>query len=331
MKKSVIYIVIAICLSMPDFAHADFDIASYLQDMVKTAQKDGIGTALKGTVSDLQSASKDLVNPDFANISPDSIKGLSLDTLKGLNKTFNVDDKLPSGLTDAVNGAIANTALKDAAKKAFTVGGRSGEDVNKRKELEEKANDLMIENVSLLYAKGLVRRYKLDNEKVDDFDDFNNISALQGVILSTLHRANNRWLSILQSESNIMSQSSMLQMTEVRLDEEDSEADTNENNSSGDEKKSKFQKSMEWLQEKSDAAGEWVEDKGTKAGEWAKKQGDKADAWIKKQEEWGKKQGDKAAAWGKKQGDKVSGWFKKKKKDGDGKGNEGQGDGNSQK
>lgn len=220
MKKGIYeYFAIAILFMLPSSVCADFDATSSVIQMLKTAQKDGIGTAVKNSIAEYSGVSKDLVNADFSNISPDMIKGLVLDNFGSTLKTLKIDDKIPVDLAEKINGIGSSPALRAAAKSAFTVGRRSGDDVKKNAELEHKSNDLMIENVSIMYARGLARRYQLENEKKEEVEDYNNVNAVQAAYIATVHRANSRWMSILQNESSLMSQNSMQQVMALKTDE----------------------------------------------------------------------------------------------------------------
>lgn len=219
MKNMLKYFIAAMILTAPSLCYADFDITTYLQQLVKTAQKDGIGKTVKDQMDNLQNDATNLVNGDFSNIDPDKAKSLALKAYKEANKKFKLDSKLPKSFTDKINGTGSNPELEEIAKKEFTVSKRSGDDVEKNKERDEKVNDLMIEDVSAMYARGLVRRYQLENETKEEVDDYNNISGVQAVYISTIHRANSRWLSMLQAETSLMVQTATKQMTSIRPDE----------------------------------------------------------------------------------------------------------------
>lgn len=228
MKNVGKFFATAVLISIPNIAIADIDLPSYLVSLVKQAQKDGIGKINENAMSELQEESKDLVSDKYSNIDPSKIKDAAKDAIDTANKELKLDDKIPGEFTGIINGVGSNPLMRTAAKKIFTVGKRSGDDVEKNKQLEEMTNELMIENVSSMYARGLVRRYQLDNEKKEKVDDFNNIKGVQAVFVNTVYRANNRWMSMLQQEAGLMSQTSMKQMTAIRPDEVDNKAEDKE-------------------------------------------------------------------------------------------------------
>lgn len=218
MKNTVYtYFAIATFLLIPKFGYAE-DIATYLVEKANNAQKELL-TPIRDSMSNLSDVSKNLVNGDFSNINLNSLKNMATGAVNTANKVLKIDDKIPASFADKINGVGVSSALRGAVKDEFTVGKRSGNDVKKNTELAEKANDLMIENVSLMYARGLVRRYQLENEEKTEIDDLNNVSGVQTAYLATIKRANDRWISMLQSESSLMTQTSMQQIMTIRPDE----------------------------------------------------------------------------------------------------------------
>ena len=209
------YFAIAMLLLTPKFGYADFDITTYIIEMTNNAQKSGIESTIRSSMSDISDVSKNLVDQDFSKINVDTLMNSMPGGINEMKKWVSVGDKIPAGFSDA----LKTPQLKTVIKKELTVGKRSGDDVKKNAELAEKANDLMIENVSLMYAKGLVRRYQLENEEKAEVEDYNNISGVQAAYLATVQRANNRWISMLQDETSLMNQTSMQQIMTIRPDE----------------------------------------------------------------------------------------------------------------
>ena len=223
MKKIWKYLTITVLFLTPNIAFADIDLPTYLVSLVKQVEKDGVGKINENAMSNLQEKSTDLVSKKFSNIDPDKFKKTAKEAFDKANKELKLDDKIPSEFTSAINGVGSNPLMRAAAEKIFTVGKRSGDDVDKNKQLEERINELMIENVSSMYARGLVRRFQLQSEKKEEVDDFNNVSGVQTVFVNTVYRANNRWLTMLQQEAGLMSQTSARQMTAIRPDEVDND------------------------------------------------------------------------------------------------------------
>ncbi len=227
MRKFWNYFIVAGLMISPSFAYADFDISTYMVELVTLAQKDGIGKINENAMSLLQEKSQNLVSDKAANFNVDELKSNAKDALKLAVDGWNLDDKVPSEFTSIINGVGSNPLMRDAAKKIFTVSKRSSDDVEKNKQLEEMTNDLMIENVSSMYARGLVRRFQLDNEKKEKIEDFNNVAGVQTVFTETIQRANNRWISMLQQDASLMAQTSMKQLAAVKPDEAEDEKDEN--------------------------------------------------------------------------------------------------------
>ena len=227
MRKFWNYFIVAGLMISPSFAYADFDISTYMVELVTLAQKDGIGKINENAMSLLQEKSQNLVSDKAANFNVDELKSNAKDALKLAVDEWNLDDKVPSEFTGIINGVGSNPLMRDAAKKIFTVSKRSSDDVEKNKQLEEMTNDLMIENVSSMYARGLVRRFQLDNEKKEKIEDFNNVAGVQTVFTETIQRANNRWISMLQQDASLMAQTSMKQLAAVKPDEAEDEKDEN--------------------------------------------------------------------------------------------------------
>ena len=293
MKNILKYTVLAIMALTPRMAEADFDITTYLTRVADSAKRDGIGKVMKDQISGLQTDSMNLVNPDFSNIDPSNIKSAAMDAAKEASKKVNISDKLPGGLAGKINGTGSNPALEEAAKKEFTVSKRSGDDVKKNEEVKEKINDLMIENVSLLYARGLVRRYQLENEKVDEVEDFNNVNAVQSVFANTILRANNRWMSMLQSDSSIMVQTSVQQLNAIRLDEEEEETDEDNKGGNGDNGKGGDGNGGNQSGNNDGNNG----NNGDNNGKDGEKKGSKLENTFNNVKNWAEDQGDKAGDW----------------------------------
>lgn len=228
MKNVWKYFASAALILMPSVAVADIDLPTYLVSLVKQVQKDGIGKINENAMSNLQEKSKDLVSDKYSNIDPSKFKKAAKDAMETASKEFKLDDKIPGEFTGIINGVGSNPLMRTAAEKIFTVGKRSNDDVNKNKELEERTNDLMIENVSSMYARGLVRRYQLENEEKEKVEDFNNVKGVQAVFVNTIYRANNRWLSMLQQEAGLMAQNASRQMTTIKPDEVDESSEKKE-------------------------------------------------------------------------------------------------------
>ena len=299
MKSLLKYAFVSVFALMPSLAMADMDIASYLEQVTKMTQKDGVGLPMQMSIEDLQNVSMNMNNPSFSNINPSDVKRLGATALQKANEGWKLDEKMPAGFSSAIDGNGSNPLLRGGAKKEFTVSKRSGDDVKKNKELAEKTNELIIENSAALYARGLTRRYQLDNEKVDEVEDFNNVNAVQAVISNTVQRADNRWMYILKAESGAMLQTATLQMTSIKPDETEEEAKKDEEKTSQDKtdtenengaenkddsetKKSKLQQASDWVKDKNDKANVWVKDQKDKAGDWISNNNGGVANWLNK-------------------------------------------------
>lgn len=213
------YFALAVLFIMPCSAYGDIDMTSNAVQLVKNAQKDGVGTALKGQINEYQKTATNFVSENFSNVDPNRLKQLGITSFDYVSQVAKIDDKLPPNLVDKIKGVGVNFELKDAVKKEFTLGKRSADDVEKNAELEAKSDEQMRENVSLMYARALVRRYQLENEEKEEFTDFNNINGVQAAYLAAVQRANSRWISILQNESSLMMQTSSKQIMAIKTDE----------------------------------------------------------------------------------------------------------------
>ena len=315
MLKNVRYIAIAVLFLMPYSAHADIDITSYITRKAESFQRVS-GSMAKIKIAGHQLDMQNLSNYNFSNMNLDNFKSQAQGMLQNGNKVLHVCDYMPSGMGGTINSFMSNPALEAAAKKEFVLSKRSGDDVEKNKQLKEKENELMIENVSLLYARGLVRRYMLEQEKPEEVEDLNNVSEVQTMFTNTIHRANNRWISILQSEASTMAQSAMKQLASIRTEEEEG-ADEQSNETSAQEGNKTENKSDK-------ESGENKEKKKSKlqqASEWTKNQADKVSGWTKSQREkvndWTNSQKDKVKDWTTKQTNAVNDWLTKPKENGD--------------
>ena len=290
MKSLLKYAFVSVFVLMPSLAMADIDIASYLEQVTKMTQKDGVGLPMQMSIGNLQNVSMNMNNPSFSNIDPSNVKSLGSTALQKANEGWKLDDKMPASFPNAINDNGSNPLLRGVVKKEFTVSKRSGDDVKKNKELAEKTNELMIENSAALYARGLTRRYQLDNEKVDEVEDFNNVNAVQAVLSNTIQRADNRWMSILKAESSTMLQTATQQMTSIKPDETEEEAkkdeeetsqnqtnvdnvnsDKNKDDSKDKDKKSKLQQASDWVKDQKDKAGDWISKNNGVVADWLNK------------------------------------------------------------
>lgn len=290
MKSLLKYAFVSVFVLMPSLAMADIDIASYLEQVTRMTQKDGVGLPMQMSIGNLQNVSMNMNNPSFSNINPSNVKSLGATALQKANEGWKLDDKMPTSFPNAINGNGSNPLLRGVVKKEFTVSKRSGDDVKKNKELAEKTNELMIENSATLYARGLTRRYQLDNEKVDEVEDFNNVNAVQAVLSNTIQRADNRWMSILKAESSTMLQTATQQMTSIKPDETEEEAkkdeeetsqnqinvdngnsDKNKDDSKDKDKKSKLQQASDWVKDQQNKAGDWISKNNGVVADWLNK------------------------------------------------------------
>ncbi len=295
------YIAITALFIMPYSAHADIDITSYITRMSESYQRVN-GSMLKEKISGFQTDMQNLSNYNFSDMNIDSFKNQAQGMLQNNNKSFQVGDYMPAGLGGALHSLTSNPALEAAAKKEFVLSKRSGDDVAKKEQLQEKENELMIENVSLLYARGLVRRYMLEQEKPEEVEDLNNINEVQAMFANTVHRANNRWISILQSEASTMAQSAMKQLTSIRTEEEEGADEQKEESSAqqgsdatkdgniegktpntedeNNKKKSKFQSAAEWTRDQTKKVNDWTDSQKEKAKDFTDRQAEAVRDWI---------------------------------------------------
>lgn len=274
------YIVPALLL-LPESAYADMDIITKLGDLSRNLEKDGVVKLVKENFEFLQKTSTNFVNMDYSKFNPMQLKDMGLKTFTAATSGWNFSDKSPPSLAATFHGG-SNGSLRELAQKEFMVGRRSGDDVEKVKRRDDKVNELMIGNVSLMYARGLVRRYQLDNEKNEEFNDYNNINAVQAVYVDTLHKGDSRWISMIQSEASLMAQSATKQISAIRPEEEEEEPqdaqaagqnqNTNTQASAGaapkSEKKKYFNitgKAQNWLGGQAGKAGDWLGNQSGKA------------------------------------------------------------------
>ena len=73
MKSLLKYAFVSVFALMPSLAMADMDIASYLEQVTRMTQKDGVGLPMQMSIEDLQNVSMNMNNPSFSNINPSNV------------------------------------------------------------------------------------------------------------------------------------------------------------------------------------------------------------------------------------------------------------------
>lgn len=146
-------------------------------------------------------------------------------------------NKTLSGIADKMKfGDFVTAATRDAYKDKYVFKSDAKNDVEEQEKYDEKINEVLINNVSAMYAQALAKRYALQKEGKDLLEEEKKPIEDESVIINEVKkvkmRANKRWISILLSMAGHQNNEATIQMLSMKQSENPEEL-----SGSGDEAK----------------------------------------------------------------------------------------------
>lgn len=244
MKKKIATFLIALLVLFPKTSRADLDILSIFQDVLKTFQEkmNTVVHTYLGYQINLQelALNGDIVEQLKSQVKNelDARSAAFLGDLKNqaggafnefLNTRLN-NVSLP-GVASGVNlGAYVSPQLKQQVGLTYFKRQNVQNDVQVTVAADLKNNNLLVENLAIIFANGLVNRKKLMDEAVsikesdekqesEDKESNPDVNTVKWRYGETLRRANHRWLEIMGFEAAYRKTLSEMLMTGVRIDD----------------------------------------------------------------------------------------------------------------
>lgn len=239
MKKKIATLLVVLLVLFPKTSRADLDVLSIFEDVLKTFQEkmNTVVHTYLGYQINLQELA---LNGDIVEQLKSKVKG-ELDTranavlgdlknqanssfMEFLNTRLN-NVSLP-GITSGINlGSYVSPQLKQQVGLTYFKRQNVQNDVQVTVAADLKNNNLLVDNLGVIFANGLVNRKKLmtetanikeEDEKEEANPDVNTVKWRYGEIL---RRANHRWLEIMGFEAAYRKALSEMQMTGGRMDD----------------------------------------------------------------------------------------------------------------
>ncbi|MBQ9034701.1 MAG: hypothetical protein IJ099_01910 [Alphaproteobacteria bacterium] len=152
-----------------------------------------------------------------------------------------VANKAPAGTGEKMSGTSPSAELSDANEKNY-VNTEEKNDVAVQAAFEKRINKEMVHNVSAMYARGLVKRYQLQQEGAElkkEQEEVKNkkdetIPEVVVDVLEVRMRTDSRWIGVLQAMANDQERAATVNLSSIKLTQKpDKDA---EENSEGEKK-----------------------------------------------------------------------------------------------
>ena len=244
MKKKIATLLVALLVLFPKTSRADLDILSIFQDVLKTFQEK-MNTvvhtylgyqinlqelALNGNiVEQLKSQVKQELDARSAAFLGDLKNQAGSAFNEFLNTRLN-NVSLP-GVASGVNlGSYVSPQLKQQVGLTYFKRQNVQNDVQVTVATDLKNNNLLVENLAIIFANGLVNRKKLmdeaasikeedDKQEKEDKESNPDVNTVKWRYGEALRRANHRWLEIMGFEAAYRKTLSEMLMTGGRIDD----------------------------------------------------------------------------------------------------------------
>ena len=244
MKKKIATLLVALLVLFPKTSRADLDVLSIFQDVLKTFQEK-MNTvvhtylgyqinlqelALNGNiVEQLKAQVKNELNARSAAFLGD-LKNQAGSAFNEFLNTRLSNVSLP-GIASGVNlGEYVSPQLKQQIGLTYFKRQNVQNDVQVTVATDLKNNNLLVENLAIIFANGLVNRKKLmdeaasikeedDKQEKDDKESNPDVNTVKWRYGEALRRANHRWLEIMSFEAAYRKTLSEMLMTGGRIDD----------------------------------------------------------------------------------------------------------------
>lgn len=248
MKKKIMTALLAMLVLFPKTSRADLDILSIAQDALKTFQEKA-NTLVQQYIGVQVNLQELALNRDAVSNLRDSVKnqleakankfiGDAKDAAwAGVKEFFNTQMSsvtLP-GINTAISlGPYTSPEMKQKVGKSYMKRTNVNNDVLVTKAQDERNNNLMVENLAIIYANALVTRKKMMEEEAGDSEDENaeekteendetsnnsDVSTVQFRYAQTARHASYLWMQLLRFESTYRKSSNEMLITQGRQDD----------------------------------------------------------------------------------------------------------------
>ena len=212
MNKQLGILLSAVIFLLPCAVKADIDFGSIIQDKLSTVEED-VNKVLKQYTNIQVHIQEFRNNRDILNTLKNKAKQEIAARKAKLIQTVRAQTVSLSGIGSNLNmGDFVGADLVAATRSKYTKKKDAKKDFEKVKEHQSEMNKMLVENVTTLYARALVRRYdmqKRENEEMEK-EAKETESTLENAQLGTIkqayikvkNRANGRWKTVLQSTAD---------------------------------------------------------------------------------------------------------------------------------
>ena len=155
-----------------------------------------------------------------------------LDERKKNKKEDKANDVAATGVASTVDGAKPSAEQQEAIENKYT-NDKEKDSVEEQRKFEERINEERIRNVSAMYARGLVSRYKLQEEgkellaEQEKKSGSENQPDLNEKIKEVNLRADKRWITVMQLIANQQEQTELSNVTAMKPTSKPDEEETN--------------------------------------------------------------------------------------------------------
>lgn len=146
-------------------------------------------------------------------------------------KSKAVSNVATGGIAASVSGSEPTADMQDKVEEAY-VNKEEKNDVEAQKAFENRINEENILNVSAMYARGLVKRYKLQQQGAELLEEqqqksSDNVSDVTAEVKKVKMRAAARWIGIMQAMANMQENMAKIQLSNMQAPTKPDEDDAN--------------------------------------------------------------------------------------------------------
>lgn len=226
MKNKIAVICSTILVLSPYVAKADIDVMSFAQDQLTNYQK-----VIDEKVSDYigyEMNLQELVNSrDVLGDLKNKAKGFAIDAAMKYGSNIKIRSMSLGGLKDAVKGSTPTPLLAHSTGKKMSRDSKVAKDSAEAVLRKKKLNRLQVENVSTMFAKALVARRAIINEEKqlaeEEKTEPTDLTQVLDAYKKVSVRADGRWKSILDSQSNHYGQLATIEYLNSAIEKIDEE------------------------------------------------------------------------------------------------------------
>lgn len=166
---------------------------------------------------------------ELNNIKEQAMQKASAYALEKAQKAV-AKNKTLSGIADKMKfGDFATAAARDAYKDKYVFKSDVKNDVEAQVKYDENINEVLINNISAMYAQSLAKRYALQKEGKELLEEekkqINDETSMINEVKNVKMRANKRWINILLSMAGHQNNEATIQMQALKQTSDSEESD----------------------------------------------------------------------------------------------------------